>query len=239
MSRRPRVWPVLLAAAAGLVILLGLGTWQVQRLAWKEALLAQLAANAAAAPVDLATAAARAAEGGNAEFLKLQFRATYLPDRSMALISTFDRGPGWTIITPAITGDGRLVLVDRGRVPAGRQTDVPPPAGEVELTGILRRHNGHRGYFDPDNDPASATWYWWDVPAMIAAAKPAADVEAVPFVVQLVRVPGDTTLPQPDEPRATLRNNHLGYAITWFGLAAALVVVTAAYLRTQMKKSAA
>ena len=239
MSRKPRIWPVVMASGLGLAILLWLGIWQLQRLHWKEGLIAQLAANAAVDPVGLEAAGARLAEGHNVEFLKVRFPATYSHDAGMTMIATYDGGPGWTVVTPAVTPTGLAVLVDRGQVPADRVGDIDKPGGEVEITGIVRLYLHGKGYFDPDNDPAHKSWYWWDVAAMLGASQLPPDVTPVPFVVQLLPEPGASAYPRPPEPKANLRNNHLGYAITWFGLAAVLVVMTGLYVRALMKKSSA
>ena len=228
----PRLWPLVLAAALGFAVLLALGFWQLERLEWKRGLLAELDAKAAAEPVDLATAERRAAAGENVEFLKLRFRGHFLHESWMKMISTYEGGQGWTIITPALTADGRAVIVDRGRVPGQLLESFERPPGELELTGVIRTHAGGRTYFDPDNDPAANAWFWWDIPAMLAAGALPEGARAMPFAVQLLPEPGAPAFPRPAEPRANLRNNHLGYALTWFGLAAALVAVTAFYIRT-------
>ena len=239
MTAKPRIWPVLLAVIAGFVILCGLGTWQVYRLQWKQGLLAQLAANQDADPVDLATAESFHSIGNNVEFMKVRFRATYKHNAGMTMISTFEGGPGWIIITPALSSEGLAVIVDRGRVPVERLESFDKPLGEVEITGVVRTYKNGKGYFEPDNDPEKNAWYWWDIPAMLKASEFPASAKPFPFVVQVL--PGSVTaeFPIPAEPKANLSNNHLGYALTWFGLALALVVVAGIYVRGLMKKSSA
>ena len=171
MTRKPRAWPVVLAAGVGVAILLALGVWQLDRLAWKQDLLAQLAANISAEPVDLARAEAVAASGGTNEFLKVAVRGRFNHDAEMRMISVHDGGPGWEIITPLITEDGRAVLVDRGVVPDREKDAIDRPADPVEVTGYVRNYSGRQGFFAPENDPASGVWYWWDVPAMLANAR--------------------------------------------------------------------
>jgi len=239
MSRKPRIWPVVVASAAGLAVLLYLGIWQLQRLQWKEGLIAQLAANAAADPVSLEAAGTLRGEGRNIEFLKVRFPATYRNDAGMTMISAIDGGPGWTVITPAVTPAGLAVLVDRGQVPADRLDTISKPEGEIEISGIVRLYPHGKGYFDPDNDSARNAWYWWDVAAMLDASHLPPGVTPVPFVVQLLPGTATAEYPRPPEPKANLRNNHLGYAITWFGLAAVLVAMTALYVSALMKKSSA
>ena len=132
-ERPPRIWPVVLATLVGLAILVSLGVWQVQRLHWKEGLLAQLAANAAADPVDLATAVRLAEDGKDDEFLRVKFSGHYKNDAWKKMISTYDGGQGWTIITPAISDAGRRASQPRrcagARLSAATLTASPADRG--------------------------------------------------------------------------------------------------------------
>lgn len=218
---KPRLWPILLAAAIGLAILLSLGTWQVQRLAWKQQLIAATDRALAAEPVELAEALARP----DPDFTKVRITGTFA-ERSLKLLTARSGGAGWEIVQGFTTTEGQSLLVARGVAADG--ADVPAVGGKVQVTGILRRH-GARAPFDADNDAPANRWYWWDVPAMLADAlgqrPPATDL-----VLHLVPgSPGSEGLTV-DPPKANLRNNHLGYAITWFGLAAALLAVTGVFL---------
>jgi surfeit locus 1 family protein len=228
--RGPRLWPILLATLVGTAILVTLGIWQVQRLHWKEALLAQLAANAQAQPIDLATAAQRAAEGQDMEFVRVKFTGAYRHDGWKKMIATYQGGQGWTIITPAASTDGWAVIVDRGRIPGARVDAFDKPEGEATVEGVIRTYPRGQAMFDPVNDPKANLWYWWDVPAMIATSGLAEGLKPFPYVVQVVPSGVTGQFPEPDEPRANLANNHLGYAITWFGLALTLVGVAGAYV---------
>jgi surfeit locus 1 family protein len=234
-ERTPRIWPVLLATLVGIAILVTLGVWQVQRLQWKEALLAQLAANAAAAPIDLATAARMAADGRDMEFVRVKFPATYNHARWKKMIATFQGGQGWTVITPAQSADGFAVIVDRGRIP-GQLTEFDRPTGTVEIDGVIRTYPRGRAMFDPENDDKANLWYWWDVPAMQAASGLPEGLTPFPYVVQLLPAAASGAFPAPEEPQARLANNHLGYAITWFGLALTLLVVAGVYVLEILRK---
>ena len=229
-ARQPRLWPILLATLIGTAILVTLGVWQVQRLQWKEALLAQLAANAAATPIDLATAAARAAAGEDMEFVRVSFPATYRHEGMIKMLATYQGGQGWTIITPATSSDGFAVIIDRGRIPDQQLDGFDKPGGLVQIDGVLRGYGRGRAMFDPDNDARANLWYWWDVPAMLAAGGLAPELKPFPFVVQLLPAAAAAAFPRPEEPKAKLANNHLGYALTWFGLAATLLAVAGVYL---------
>jgi surfeit locus 1 family protein len=230
-DRPPRIWPVLIATAIGLGILITLGVWQMQRLQWKEALLAQLAANAAAPPVSLAEAAAMA----DPEFVRVRFTGTYQHGGWKKMIATFQGGQGWTVITPATTADGWAVMVDRGRIPGELGENFDKPAGKVVIDGVIRTHARGQGMFDPDNNAEANLWYWWDVPAMLETSGLAPGLRPYPHVVQLVPA-GAAGFPRPEEPKANLANNHLGYAITWFGLAATLLAVAAFYVHELRKR---
>ena len=224
-ERPPRLWPVLAATLIGTAILVTLGVWQVQRLQWKEALLAQLAANAAAPPVSLAEAAQRA----DPEFVRVRLTGRYGHGAWKKMIATYEGGQGWTVITPAVTTDGWAVMVDRGRIPGQLGEDFAKPDGEVEIEGVIRTYRRGQAMFDPENDPKANLWYWWDVPAMLAASDLPPGVKPYPYVVQLSPGAGPAGFPRPQEPKANLTNNHLGYALTWFGLAATLIAVAAFY----------
>ncbi|MCX7347964.1 MAG: hypothetical protein NTZ54_00045 [Alphaproteobacteria bacterium] len=229
-ERPPRIWPVVIATILGLAILVTLGVWQVNRLAWKEVLLAQLAANAAAPAVDLKTAFNMSRAGSNVEFVRVKFTGTYKNDASMKMLSGYDGGQGWTIITPAASSDGWAVIVDRGRLPGQMLEHFQQLDGPQEIEGVLRTHPYGQGLFDPANDPKANMWYWWDVQGMVAAIGLPADLKPYPFAVQLVPTGNGVDFPRPQEPKADLANNHLGYAITWFGLALTLLGVSGFYI---------
>ena len=238
MSQHRRVWPVLLASAIGLAILLSLGVWQVQRLAWKEGLIARLDANLNSPPLSLAEAEAQRAAGETMTFRPVEVAGEFRHANELHLISVYDGGPGWIIVTPLVAADGRAVLVDRGVVPDAALADMERPEGPVTVTGLIRDDARRKGAFDPDNDPAANRWYWWDVPSMASAAGLRSG-DAAAFVIQTVPVGPPGQFPHPLPPNANLRNNHLGYAITWFGLAAVLVVMTVLYVVSLKRKSAA
>ncbi|PZF75787.1 hypothetical protein DK847_16310 [Aestuariivirga litoralis] len=229
-QRPPRIWPVVIATLAGFAILMALGAWQVKRLAWKEALLAQLAANAAAPPVDLPTAFNMSRAGSNVEFVRVTFTGTYKTDAWMKMLSSYQGGQGWTILEPAASSDGWAVIVDRGKLPGQRLEHFDQPAGPQQIEGVIRTHPYGQGFFDPANDPKGNMWYWWDVKAMLAASGLPAELRPFPFIVQLLPSATTAEFPRPEEPKADLANNHLGYAITWFGLAATLLGVAGFYI---------
>ena len=224
MTAPRRIRPLWFVASSGFVLLVGLGLWQVRRLAAKEAQLALIAVRAAAAPIGPAELAERRMLGEDVAYLRVRLTGTYLGDQTKPMIATFDGGPGFELVTPFLTSDGFAVLVDRGAVPAPLD-DRWQVREAADLVVAVRPLVGRQGMFDPDNDAAGNRWYWWDLKAMMAATSLPEKAELVPVVVQ-AESPGSDGLPRPVPLAARLRNNHLGYAVTWFSLAAALLGVT-------------
>jgi surfeit locus 1 family protein len=218
-----RIWPVLLASGLGLVVLLTLGFWQVQRLQWKETLIQQFDQAIAAEPTTLTQAADK-------PFAKIKARGTFSTGPSLRVLGTHQGGPAWELVQGFVTTAGENLLVVRGKQSHGAG-DASAPAGEQAIVGFLREPPP-RGSFDVDNDAAANLWNWWDAPAMAAQFA----MTGATFVTLAPGSPGTEGL-RVDPPKANLRNNHLGYAITWFGLAIVLIVMTALFVRSRMKNA--
>jgi len=216
-----RIWPVLLASAIGLAILCGLGIWQLKRLAWKEGLIAALEARMAQAPVPLAEALKRVQAGEDVEYLKVAAKGQLDTAHVILKQTTFKSTAGWEGLAPFRADDGSEVLVDLGAA-ASHDTEAKPV---TEISGVLRLHNLGQGIFDPPNNIRDNEWFWWDVPAMQKEAGMKTG-DALVILQAADNASGFTAA----APKVELRNNHLGYAITWFGLAAALVGVTVAFV---------
>jgi surfeit locus 1 family protein len=226
-ARRFAIIPAL-ATAVGIVILIGLGVWQVQRLHWKEGLLARIAALQSAPPEPLDVVLHRAVDGLDIDYVRVQATC---PDIETApylkLYSVKDGFAGWRIIAACPLGGGPYgaILVDRGFEAQG----LTPTAGHTlsaPIVGILRRGDT-RNFVTPRDDPAQNLWYGRDIAAMAAAlhvSKPA------PTYLMLEQpappAGGPVIAPLPTD----IPNNHLQYAITWFGLAVALAGVYLASL---------
>jgi surfeit locus 1 family protein len=222
VARRTLTLVVLAAVAAAL--LTGLGVWQLQRLAWKEALIAERTARIKAPPAPVAEVIARANTAGGVDHLPVRLSGRFAPF-TLRYFSTRGGPPAWELVSPFTTESGETVLVSRGLLPDGAAL-VLPPEGVVTLDALVRRHED-RGWFTPQNAPEKNQWYWWDVPAMARAAGLPDGAAPMLTVDQIWPVPPDL---QPLTPVLNLSNRHLGYALTWFGLAATLVAVAAAYL---------
>jgi surfeit locus 1 family protein len=228
---RPPWVTLLIPAAIAFAILIGLGTWQIQRKTWKEGLIAALDAQLAALPIALPAPSAwpgldRQAE----EYRRVTLRATF-DNADEALVfappSTFRpdvSGPGYWVFTPARLADGGIVEVNRGFVPDGRQDPNTRRQGQVtgpvDIVGSLR-WPGSRHWFTPGDEPAKNLWFTAD-PQAIAAAKGLTAV--APFYVEQEGPVPPGGLPKPGKLMVTLPDNHLQYALTWYGLALVLVI---------------
>ena len=234
---KPRIWPIVLWAGLGIAVLLALGTWQLFRLAEKEAQLAEIAERTKATPISLTEALARRDKGTDIEFDAVKVRGAFDHASERHKLASFEGSPGWQIITPFKTDEGIVVLVDRGVVPAGlkdaaKRNESPAP---VELNAVIRTHGQERGFFDPDNDADGNLWYWWDVPAMLSSVAIAPDLQVAPFILQELPGSDSNRFPRAAAPEAQLSNNHLQYAMTWFALAATLLVISGIFIRKQRK----
>jgi surfeit locus 1 family protein len=219
---RPLLVPTLCLIPA-LALLLGLGVWQLERLQEKEALIASVEAGLSAPPMPLDQVLKSGIAG--AEWRRVRISGHFLHDREQYL---FAQGPGGSlgvqVITPLEMTDGRLVLVNRGFVPNAlkdpvRRTDGQTP-GEVSVTGIVRISQ-QPGLFTPAPDPKARLWFVKDVPAIAKAAR----VAALPVLIEADAAANKGGWPLGGQTRVDFPNDHLQYAITWFGLALALLAV--------------
>ena len=223
----------------GLSILLGLGTWQLQRLAWKEDLIAQRQAGLAMPPADFPSDAADwpsdAADWRDFDFRTVKTNGSFRHDLEQLFgVETKSGVLGYRVLTPLVRSDGPAVLVDRGWVPADKADPTArtegQPSGAVHVEGIARyRLNDRPGWFTPENDPSAKHWYSYDLPAM----ENALGLDLAPLVVEADATPNPGGLPVGGRTKVALTNNHLHYAITWYGLAAALLGVYIVFRRHQ------
>jgi surfeit locus 1 family protein len=219
-------------AMVAIAIFVGLGTWQLQRKAWKEALIETLEQRLSAPPGDLPPRERWASlSAANDEFRRVKFSAAFVPGAA-ALVYTSGSalrsdvsGTGYWVFAPAQLASGGIVVVNRGFVPEGRQDPVTraaaAAAAHADLVGVMRWPES-RGAFSPKDDPDRNIWFVRD-PAAIAAAKSWGKV--APFFIELESPQPPGGLPRPGALKVNLRNEHLQYAITWYGLALVVVVM--------------
>jgi surfeit locus 1 family protein len=227
--------------AAGLALLIGLGVWQLQRLEWKEGLIAKIEARVHAPPVILKEAVARARAGEDISYLRVKTAGRFDHSKERHVYAVTDEGVGWHVITPLATPDGEVVLIDRGIVPDQLKDPATRPQGEIEGTVTvagLARQPESQGRFTPDNEPEQNRWFWRDLGGLTRSMFPGAQPEVAPFIVEAEKsdVPGGW--PRGGATRLDIPNDHFQYAITWFLLAFCLVVVYAVYVRSRLRPPA-
>lgn len=207
-------------ALAAILVLVALGVWQIERRAWKLALIEQVERRLAASPVVAPGPAAWPGIGRDAAYTRVTVRGRLLPNRDSYVQAVTDLGGGYWLVTPLRTDAGWTVLVNRGFVPADRRgTIAAPRAVPVSVSGLLRLTEPGGGFLRR-NDPAQNRWFSRDVQA-IAARHGLGDV--APYFIDADRA-GDGW-PRGGMTVVRFTNNHLVYALTWFGLAALIVVL--------------
>lgn len=223
---------LLILSFTGVLILLGLGLWQLERREWKQALLTGLerALSSDAQVLSLVQAEEIIGRDPERDYLRLTLTGTFDHANERFLFSALNGEPGWHVVTPLATRDGRLVLVDRGFVPDTLRAAEKRPASlmrnETEIQGLLRKPR-KRGIFTPADQPGENIWYWPDVPALIASLLPRPRLEPSRYIVEALPAPNAFAWPKPVPPEpAAIPNNHLQYAMTWIALALVLVVMT-------------
>lgn len=216
--RRTAIVAASVIAAVGFI---ALGSWQVERRAWKHALVAQVAERVHAAPVaPPAPAQWPQVSAASDAYRPVRVAGRFLPGRSTRVQAVTERGGGFWVMAPLQTDDG-IVLVNRGFVegPAGETCE---PTGPVVAVGLLRVSEPGGGFLRR-NDPAADRWYSRDV-AAIAAARGLVPPVA-PFFIDAAA--WTTDHPSPNEAACPVggltviafADNHLVYAVTWFALA--------------------
>jgi len=228
-------------ALAAFGLLVALGTWQLQRLAWKLDLIERVEARVHASPV----AAPGVPDWPHVSAARDEYRAVQLEgrfdhDRETLVQASTTLGAGFWVLTPLLRDDGTTVLVNRGFVPpASRERAArrgTEPAGEVRVTGLLRVTEPGGGFLR-SNDPAGDRWYSRDV-AAIGSARGLQQL--APYFVDQAAASGASAGGAPAGPVGGLtvirfHNNHLVYALTWYGLALGLVVIAVVVRRTLRK----
>ena len=205
--------------------LLALGTWQVNRLAWKKDLVARVEERAHAAPVEAPTASEWAAltDLGQYEYRRVKITGTFRHQDEVQVYTVTDLGPGYWVLTPLERQDGTRVIINRGFVPTDKRAPETRADGEVagtvEIVGLMRAPETG-GLFLRTNDPQNDRWYSRNI-AQITDAKKIAN--AAPFYIDADATANPGDLPVGGKTMLTFPNNHLSYAITWYILAGMVV----------------
>jgi surfeit locus 1 family protein len=238
-AMRSLIGPAIVAACA-FAFLVSLGVWQLQRKQWKEGLIETLAQRTTARPIELPAPSTWTGLMPEAdEFRRVRLRAQFAEKPNPAFLYSAGsslrddvKAPGYFVFEPARLPDGRIVVINRGYI--GGTNTYAQVRGDVEIVGYLRFPESG-SIFVSDHDGSGTTWFVRDQRKMAVGMGWG---EVAPFYIdQESPVPAGGT-PKPGPLTVKLRNDHLGYALTWFGLAAGLVAVFGVWAVSQRRKKA-
>ncbi|WP_297299718.1 SURF1 family protein [uncultured Methylovirgula sp.] len=232
-ARKGLIAPLLFAfAATGLLV--SLGVWQLHRLAWKEALIARIAARSTATPQPMPAAADwPRLKSDDYDYRRIVLRGRFDNAHEVLIFRTDgprDLGPGYLVLTPLVLASGDQVIVNRGYVPSALAAKSTRPnsevEGEVTVTGLMRPPQP-RNLFTPADDPSHGLYFSRD-PAPIVAHFGLTRV--APFIVDADKTAIAGGWPEGGLTNINIPNNHMEYALTWFGLAGGLWIVVGSYI---------
>ncbi|MCD6034339.1 MAG: hypothetical protein K0R63_80 [Rickettsiales bacterium] len=253
---QPKLIPTLFTIPAFLV-LLTLGTWQVQRLLWKEQLVADITTKSAEPSEQLLSTASFDQENvKDWLYRKVEIEGTFLHDREVHLYTgaiQFKGKTGYHILTPFERTQGRgIVIVNRGWVPEAQKESSSRPdslvQGVQKIQAIVLPDDKRKLSLLPDNDIKENVWFWQDIsemqsytgltlaPVILLALQDDAHIQIAPNSMAWAEpnVPKEP-FPMPSNGHISVRNDHLQYAITWYSLAVILLVVYVVYHRKGKK----
>ncbi|MEP1206641.1 MAG: SURF1 family protein [Rhizobiaceae bacterium] len=245
---------ILIAAIAlGVLFLSGLGVWQMKRLAWKEALIARVESNLTAPPQSLLEIRQMQQRGEDIEYRPVRLVGIFDHSREQHFFATHKGNPGYFVYTPLQLESGEYIFVNRGYVPLqGKAIDSRMEgqvAGNIELAGLSRSAPaGKPNSFVPDNDLKKNVYHWKSLSQMQSRAFQSGgeggeggggegSVTVLPFFVDADDAANPGGLPKGGVTLIKFPNSHLQYALTWFGLAGALLAVGGYFLFGRMRRN--
>lgn len=222
--RRPQLIPLLFIIAST-VTLTSLGAWQVERLAWKNNLVKQIEQ-----VQDLPPLKELPQDLAGLDYRKVTLTGSFKYEKVLHLIGR-QKGnfPGYFMLTPfEVANDGRIILVNRGFSPVDKESK---PEGLQTIEGVIRPAREKR-FFAPENVPEKNVWFYENIPTM----KIATYLELTPLIVEQVGAEKKGEFPIPGDGKVNLRNDHFGYAITWFSTALIGLIMFGFYHRKTPEK---
>jgi surfeit locus 1 family protein len=234
-----------LAATLALAILISLGLWQVERLRWKEALIARVSERIDLAPIPAPKPGAWSGlDHTDLEYRPVSVTGRFLHQYEAHVFTTLNAprgsfgGMGYLVMTPLATDDGWFVYVNRGFVPDDRKDGATRSAGQtaalVTVSGLFRAPRVG-SWLSADDSASDNIWFSRD-PNLFAKWRGPESEKVAPYIIDAHFDPDlEGGQPQGGETFMAFSNNHLGYAITWFGLAAGLVGVFVVFARGRLR----
>lgn len=230
-------WPAVFSII-GLVVLVSLGNWQMQRKAFKANLVMLVGERVASAPISFEALKKRASEGVDIRYQAVQVKGRFDHENERHYFLPHEGQVGWHIITPLKTAEGDVVFINRGFVPeefkAKKRRLNGLPSDLVTIKG-LARVAAKKGYFTPDNDPKRNRWFWRDIDGLYESLAQAPNTK-LGFMIDAGKDAKTGDWPLPGVTKVKFSDPHLGYALTWYGLALTLVGVFAAFAVHRIKR---
>ena len=233
--RRSGVVLMRVLGAVAFALLISLGSWQVQRLYWKEHLIVQIAERTKSQSQTLHEIEVKYRATGDVDYWPVTLSGMFVHEGERHFFATWEGKSGFYVYTPLRLDDGRFALVNRGFVPYDFKDSTKRPVGQVSgpvnILGLARNPlDGKPSSLVPDNDPAKNIFYWKDRDVMAATAGLPTGSAVLPFFIDADKTPNPGDLPVGGVTMVDMPNNHLQYAVTWYGLAVALLGVMGFWL---------
>lgn len=231
------VYPLILTLIA-LGVLVSLGNWQMERMAWKADLIKLVNERVASPAISFKELVQRSPKLEDVRFQPVRLRGTFDHSEERHYFLPYKGKVGWHIITPFILETGEIVLVDRGFVPDALKEAKERPKGLItglqEIEGLVRLSE-ERNYFSPLNDVRQNKWYVRDLKELYGSLKMSEGGQSAwPFMVDQKRVGTSGEWPLPGVTKVTFTDKHFGYALTWYGLALTLIGVFLAFAYSRL-----
>ncbi len=238
-------------ALGSIIFFVWLGLWQVERLKWKENLLWQLEKYQDSKPVEFSILNH---DPINHLYKKVFLFGKFLHDEEILLAAKYfsaereKKEIGYHVVTPFLTSEGIVVLVNRGWIPEEmkdqetRKQSLISHNMEIPLVGIIRKSSGKAPWFMPQNMPERNIWFWLDIPVIIDFLEAKEDIKNLrPVLIQQTNVTSyeGFEYPIPVSEEIKLKNDHMYYAITWFLIAFATLGMWYFWLRKQEQEKPA
>ncbi|MEM9280092.1 MAG: SURF1 family protein [Pseudomonadota bacterium] len=226
---------VLACMFVGLLVLGALGTWQVKRMLWKEDLIEQVNNRISQQPVNLLDLLSNPVAKESHEYIPVSASGTFDHESEVYFFTTGRTGrSGWNVHTPLILENGKALIVNRGFVPFEMKSPSERLEGQLEssqsVTGLLRFPLLEKPFGSLENSLDSREFYWRNVAEMSSLMGSDDGLEFLPVIVDANDAPNPGGWPQGATTIISFPNNHLQYAITWYGLALTLLGVGGFFL---------
>ncbi len=226
---------IVVCMIAGIAVLCGLGMWQINRLAWKEALIAQIAERSAMEPRSISEIANIAEQGEDFDYFKVIATGTYDHANEVYFYTVRKGLSGWDVYTPLVLENGLKLVVNRGIVPYEDRDPLNRQTGQLnglqKVKGFARSPSNEKpNFFIPENSPEKREFYWRNLDQMVSVMSNQDENKFLPFILEADETPLPGGWPRGGGSLVSLPNSHFQYALTWFGLALALLGVGSYFL---------